>query len=97
MVITILEAHVPAEQWNALQDAYQATHANSPAQLRESYLIQSTSDPTLWRSIGIWHSRAAFEEYRQSVEVPRGVLFFRSAGVEPTLRLFEVKAQAPSA
>jgi len=91
MVITTLEAHVPADQWSALEQASQAGRDRRPAQLRDSYLIQSTSDPTLWRLIGIWQSRAAFEEYRQSVEVPGGVLFFRAAGIEPTLMLFEVK------
>jgi quinol monooxygenase YgiN len=91
MVITTLEAHVPADQWSALEQVAQAGQGRRPAQLRDSYLIQSTSDPTLWRLIGIWQSRAAFEEYRQSVEVPGGLQFFRSVGVEPTLTLFDVK------
>lgn len=91
MVITSLEAHVPADQWSALEQAVQTGQGRRPAQMRDSYLIQSTSDPTLWRLIGIWQSRAAFEEYRQSVAVPGGLQFFRSVGVEPTLTLFDVK------
>ena len=37
-------------------------------------------------------SREALAEYRRSVEVPGGILIFRSVGAEPTLSIFEVAA-----
>ena len=92
MVMTILEAHVAPEKWANLQQAYQAGSANLPPQMVQTFLIQSTTEPTLWRGMSIWHSREALEEYRRSVDTPGGVLMFRAAGAEPTLSIFDIAA-----
>jgi hypothetical protein len=96
MVMTVLEAHVAAEQWDALQRAFSEGADHLPPQMVQTMLVQSTSDPTIWQGISIWHSRAALQEYRRSVETPGGVLFFRSVGAEPTLTIFEVAADFKS-
>jgi hypothetical protein len=90
MVMTVLEARVAPEQWAALEQAFQQAGDRLPPQMVESFLVHSTTDPALWRGISLWRSREALDEYRRSVETPGGVLFFRSAGVEPTLSIFEV-------
>lgn len=95
MIMTILEARVASEQWEALQQAFEAQSKHRPEQLLQSFLVQSTIDPTLWQVIGLWPSREALEEMRRSTETPGGVLMFRAAGAEPTLSLFEIMKQAP--
>ncbi len=94
MVITVLEAHVAQDQWETLKRAYQAGASNLPPQMIETFLLQSASDPSLWQGVSCWKSREALEEYRRSGETPGGVLIFRAAGAEPTLKMYEVAAHA---
>jgi quinol monooxygenase YgiN len=94
MVMTILEAHVPADRWAEMREAYEAATGELPAQMTQTFLLQSTGEPTLWQMTSVWKSRAALEEYRGSVETPGGVLLFRSVGVEPALSIFDVAVHA---
>ncbi len=94
MVMTVLEAHVTADQWTALTQTYTQSSSRLPSQIVQTFLVQGTADPTLWRLMAIWRSRNALEEYRQSVATPGGVLMFRSVGAEPTLTILEVVAEA---
>ena len=93
MVMTILEAHVANEKWGALERAYRAGTESIPPPIAQTFLVQSSGDQTIWRIITLWHSREALQEYRQSVDTPGGVLMFREAGAEPTLTVFDVRAQ----
>lgn len=90
-VMTVLEGHVAAEQWAALTDGFASIQAQRSPNLEANYLVQSKSDPTLWRTIGVWSSQQAFDEFRASVQAPPPLVLFRSLGVEPTLTLFEIK------
>jgi hypothetical protein len=94
MVMTILEAHVSEEMWEALREAYEAPAAQLPPQMAQTFLLQSTDEPALWRIASVWKSRAALQEYRSSVETPGGVLLFRSVGAEPALSIFDVALHA---
>lgn len=93
MVMTILESHIPADHWPDLEQGFARLGAEKPPQLTQSFLTQSSADPTLWRLVGIWRSRDDLDEYRASGVTPGGVLLFRSLGAEPTLNLFDVKGQ----
>ncbi|NJC96104.1 MAG: hypothetical protein FIB03_07175 [Anaerolineae bacterium] len=95
MVVTILEAHVDSGQSSRLLTAYQGGITNLPPQMIETFLMQSTSDKTLWRIISVWKSREALDEMRNSGETPAGILMFRAAGAEPELSIFDVPAHAP--
>ena len=96
MVITVLEANVEAGKWSALQDAYRkGTKEGLPPQMVQTFLLQSTSNQTLWQIISVWKSREALEEMRNSGETPAGILMFRAAGAEPKLTVFAVPASAP--
>ncbi|HEX6270377.1 MAG TPA: antibiotic biosynthesis monooxygenase [Anaerolineales bacterium] len=95
MVVTILEAHVRAENWNALQDDYKKRTVRLPSQMLQTFLLQDTADQTLWRIISVWKSRAALDEMRNSGETPAGVVMFHNAGAEPKLSIFNVPASAP--
>ncbi len=91
MVLTTLEAHVAEEEWEKLRAAFAEGEREIPPQMVRSYLVQGSADPTLWRILTVWKSRAALEEMRASTAVPAGVLMFRAAGAEPTLGLMDVR------
>ncbi|MFO7539988.1 MAG: hypothetical protein R6X32_18265 [Chloroflexota bacterium] len=90
MVMTILEAQVDPSKWEVMRQSYTTGSTELPPQMAQTFLLQSASDPTIWRMASVWKSREALEEYRQSVETPGGVLFFRSVGAEPKLSIFDV-------
>jgi heme-degrading monooxygenase HmoA len=97
MVITILEAYVPLDKLAALEQAYQAAIAKLDPGIKQTFLLHSATDSTLWRIVTVWRSREALEEVRQFGQTPRGVLMFRAAGAEPTLSVFDVAAHASEA
>lgn len=93
MVMTVLEAHIPAERWGEIEQGFASLNGNQPSALVKSYLVQGSADPTLWRLVGIWHSLAALDEYRNSVGTAGGVQLMRSLGAEPTMTLLEIRGQ----
>ncbi len=95
-VMTVLEAHVAPERWEDLQHAFASGGGQLPPQMLQMFLVQSAADHSQWRAISVWRSREALDEYRRSVETPGGVLFFRSAGAEPALSIFEVIDHQPA-
>ena len=95
MVITILEAYVEAKNWSDFQNDYKERTVPLPPQMLQTFLLQDTSDQTLWRILSVWKSREALDEMRNSGETPTGVLIFRNAGAEPKLSIFNVPASAP--
>jgi len=97
MVMTILEAHVAPEKSAVLEQDYQTAITKLDPGIKQTFLLHSATDSTLWRIITVWRSREALDEVRQSGQTPRGVLMFRAAGVEPTLSIFDVAAYASKA
>lgn len=96
MVITILEAHVAADKWEALERAYKEAIGELEAGLQQTFLLHGLADTSLWRIITVWRSREALDAMRQSGQTPRGVLIFRAAEAEPTLSVYDVAACAMS-
>lgn len=92
MVMSVLEAHVAREKWDALRQSYETRARVLPPQIVESFLAQSAADSTLWRILTVWRSREALEQVRQSGETPTGVLIFREAAAEPSLTVFTIWA-----
>jgi hypothetical protein len=90
MVITILEAHVKAEKWPALEEAYREGMQVLDEGVTQTYLLRGFTDPTLCRIIIEWTSRDAINKIRQSGGMPRGVLIFKAADAEPTMSVFDV-------
>ena len=90
MLMTIVEAQVAQEQWATLRQAFTQAQGQRPAAIRAGFLVQDSADPTRWRIVSIWDSRASFDAYRQSVETPGAVAMFRAAGAEPTVNIFDI-------
>jgi len=57
-------------------------------------MFNDVRDVDLWRIVTVWTSREALNAVRASGQTPRGVLFFRAAGAEPTLSVSTVHAHA---
>ncbi len=89
MWMTVVEGHVAQERWAQFGEVF--AREPRPAALRATFLLQSASEPTLWRTIGLWASREEFEAYRQSVAVPGALAMFRAVGAEPAVSQFDVK------
>jgi len=66
MIMTSVEAHVAPEKHAQLIQAFKEQTANPPPALKQVLLVQSSSDPTLWRTVGFWPNRVVFEGYRNS-------------------------------
>ena len=96
MVVTTLEAHVLAEKWSVLRDAYTSGLSQLPPQMVQTLLLQSAADQSLWQIVSVWKSRETLDEMRNSGETSAGVVMFRAAGVEPKLSIFSVSASAPA-
>ncbi len=94
-VMTVLEAVVPEARQAELERVFTGSGGRRPAQLVSSYAVRDAADPSRWRLVGVWRSRAALEEYRKSIATPGGVQMFRSVGVEPTLSIWEVVEAGP--
>ena len=95
MVITEVEAIVPSTRWDELNATYRSMTEQLGPQLLQTYLLQDTEDPMLWRVTTVWRSKEALDEYRRSVETPGAFILFRSVGVEPKRMIFEVVESAP--
>jgi quinol monooxygenase YgiN len=89
MLVTVLEAHVPAGREDDLLAAFAAAGRTAlPTGLVRSALLRDTRDPARWRIETVWTSREALDAMR-SAGTPAGVLMFRAAGAEPQLSVFE--------
>lgn len=96
MVVTMLEARVGEGQASRLVDSFTAGSEALPPVILESFLLREV-DSDLWRIVTVWESQEALDGYRASVDTPKGVLMFRSAGAEPALMMFEAAAHASGA
>jgi hypothetical protein len=88
--MTSVEAHVAPEKHEQLRRAFGEKILNPPPVLKQILLVQSSSEPTLWRTVGFWPNRVVFEGYRNSGDVSAAFNIFRSVGAEPTVHVFEV-------
>jgi len=93
-MMTITEAHVQKEKWADLEKAFEELAKNAPAGVQEAFLVQSVDDPTLWRIIGHWRSRAEFEEMRRTTETPGAIRILLEVGAQPKLEMFDVAGHA---
>jgi heme-degrading monooxygenase HmoA len=94
MVITVLEARVDPEEWQALEARFTSEVKVLDPGIMDTFLVQSKSDSNAWQIITVWENQAALDGMRASGETPRGVLIFRSANAQPTLSIFRVVSRS---
>ena len=90
MVMTVLEARVPAERLADVEKVFREGMSPLPPEIVESFLVRDTKDPSLFRLTTVWRSLEALQAMRQSGVKPKGVVMFESVGVTPGLSVFEV-------
>jgi heme-degrading monooxygenase HmoA len=90
MVMTVLEAHVPADRRDDVERVFREGMAVLPDVIVESYLLRDTTDPSRFRLTTVWRSLEALEAMRASGVKPKGVQMFESVGATPTLSVFDV-------
>lgn len=83
MVITILDAEVDENNWAMLEDAYRQETADMPADIYQTFLIQSASQPTMWRIMTHWRSQEDLDNMRRSTDIPLAVRCSRRRGQSP--------------
>lgn len=96
--MTVLEARVAPERWEALRASYaERVRLSEDSPVVESFLVQADDDPEIWRIVTVWRDRESLEVMRASGETPTGVLIFRDADAEPRLSIFTVFANPRTA
>lgn len=93
MVLTMVEGQVSPDRASDLLAAFSEGSDELPLAIVESFLLRAENTNT-WRIVSVWRSREDLAEYRASVETPGAFMIFRSAGVEPTLTIFDVAGHA---
>jgi uncharacterized protein len=98
MVMTVLEARVAPERWEALRASHgERARLSEEVPIVESFLVQADDDPDTWRIVTVWRDRESLEAMRGSGETPTGVLIFRDAHAEPRLSIYTVFANPRAA
>ena len=95
MVMTVLEARVPMARLSEVERIFDDGMSPLPPEIVESYLVQDTEDPALFRLTTVWRSMEALQAMRQSGVKPKGVQMFEAVGATPTLTVFEVVIHRP--
>ena len=90
MVMTVLEARVPADRLADVEKVFAEGMSPLPPEIVESYLVRDTKDPALFRLTTVWRSQEALQAMRASGVKPKGVVMFESVGATPSLSVFEV-------
>ena len=90
MVMTVLEARVPVERLSEVERVFDDGMSPLPSEIVESYLVQDTEDPALFRLTTVWRSMEALQTMRQSGVKPKGVQMFEAVGATPALSVFEI-------
>ena len=79
-----------------LNRRYNEASGSLPPQMLQALLVQSNTDPAVWRGISVWRSRVALEEYRRSVTTPAGIRMFQAVGAQPSVSMWDVAALTSS-
>lgn len=89
MVITILEGKLTPAQADKLQALYRETAKTAPPGL-VSYCLNDQKDRSVWRIATVWKAQKELDDMLASGVTPKGRAMFQEAGVEPTLRVWDV-------
>ncbi len=90
MVMTVLEAHVPAARLAEVEKVFREGMASLPPEIVESFLVRDTKDDTLFRLTTIWRSMEDLQAMRASGVKPKGVQMFESVGASPALSIWGI-------
>jgi len=90
-IITIVEGIVPEDNWKAVTEGYSTITTSVPEGIIESFITQERNQPELWRLVTLWGSLDRLKEMQKNNSVPSGVKIFKDVGVEPQVKIFDVR------
>jgi hypothetical protein len=90
MVMTVLEAHVPASRLADVARVFEEGTRELPREIVETYLVRDTAEPSLFRLTTVWRTREDLERMRASGVKPKGVQMFEAVGAAPALKILDV-------
>jgi quinol monooxygenase YgiN len=90
MVMTVLEARVPADRVADVEKVFHDGMSPLPAEIVESFLVRDTKDPALFRLTTVWRSAEDLQAMRASGVKPKGVQMFEAVGASPVLSISSV-------
>ena len=94
VVLVILEAHVPTDQWHTLKLAYSHAMKNRLDGLVSSLLTQDIHERSLWRISTIWESHeTAMAHYESGARMP-SIYAFHLIGIVPDMTISDIVAHA---
>ena len=94
MIMTVLEARVPANQVSRVEGVFRDAMKDLPPEIVESFLVRDVNDPWLFRLTTVWQSMEALQSMRQASVQPKGVQMFAEVGATPALTIFQVVVHA---
>ncbi len=89
MVVTVLEGEVADDQAIKFKSIYNEALYNLEPGILNTYLVRDINNGKNWKIITVWNSKDDIDKMRK-LGTPKGVLMFRSVGVEPELTLLDV-------
>ena len=91
-VVTIVEGIVPTENFDKILEEYaNVSSSKAPDGLLQSFLMQETKEPGLWRIVTVWESMEKLMKMREETKVPVAISLFQNVGAQPSVKVFEVK------
>jgi heme-degrading monooxygenase HmoA len=90
-VMTVVEGKILKTKTQEFLAMYASVrHQAKPPGWKRSMLLHDTNEEGLYRISTLWDSREALDQMRKNTRVPFAVQIFRTCGVEPNVRIFEV-------
>ncbi|HZW04242.1 MAG TPA: hypothetical protein VFF68_09965 [Anaerolineaceae bacterium] len=83
MFLTILAGRVNPENWSILEHSYATAIKHSPEGLVQSFLIQSQTEPDLWKIVTVWKSQDDYQTAKTQGKTEPCVQMFCNAGSTP--------------
>jgi quinol monooxygenase YgiN len=90
MVITVLKDDVDAHRIEDLESAYRQAVRELPSGIAETFLVRDARQPSTFKIVTVWTSRAALDAMRASGLTPKGVQIFQSVGAATELSILDV-------
>ena len=87
----MVEANVNKDKWELLKQNYRAETVPLPSMVKQTFLIQSQSQPKTWRIVTHWRSQADLDQMRATTKVPVAVRVFKSVGATPQLAIWDAQ------
>ena len=93
MIVNMLEGKVDPDKEDVLVETFKEALSDLPPAPTHAFLLRS-SDPGIWRIVGVWRSQEEFDRYWSEMAPMKGLQTFRKVGVVPDMVVFDVVAHA---